>query len=213
MINIVFKEWFLKHGTSSRPFLVIMLAVMGAYLITLKKEEYVLFSTGLAAMGVETLIIYTFQIIYGYVYLKIGAIVTIFLIGLLPGAVAGGMRKGRKGTDLLLSDLLMIFTVMIYYIWVTFVRIELHQYLFLIYGFLFSFICGFQFPAAARIIGEKTGPAAGCLAADLAGAAAGTFIVGTLLIPLYGIQTAVLFVIMVKISSSMIILYGNKRGL
>ncbi len=212
MMNIAFEEWFFKYESSPAAFLVIMLAVIAIYLITLKKEEYVLFSSGVAVMGVETLIIYTFQIIYGYVYLKIGAIITVFLLGLLPGAATGSIFMKKRNINLVISEILMICYLMLYYVWLTFFRTELHQTYFLIYGFLFSFLCGFQFPVAAGIIGEKTSPAAGCIAADLAGAAAGTFIVGTLLIPLYGIQSAVIFLIIVKISSSMIILNRSKKN-
>jgi spermidine synthase len=211
MMNIGFKEWFLKYGSSPRAFLLITLMVIAVYLITIKKEEYVLFSSGIAVMGIETLIIYTFQIIYGYVYLKIGAIITVFLFGLLPGAAVGSMYGEKRETELVISEVIMICLLMLYNIWVTFIRTELHQSFFLIYGFLFSFLCGFQFPIAARIIGEKTSPAAGCIAADLAGAAVGTFVVGTLLVPLYGIQSAIIFIIMVKISSSMIILFKRRK--
>jgi spermidine synthase len=81
---------------------------------------------------------------------------------------------------------------------------------FLAYCFLFSFFCGFQFPVAAGILGERSSPAAGCLAADLCGASLGTFITGTILIPLWGIRFAVIFLILVKISSSVILMFSKK---
>ena len=87
---------------------------------------------------------------------------------------------------------------------------ELHPLYFLAYGFLFSLLCGYQFPIAASIIGEKTSPAAGCLAADLCGASVGTLATGTILIPVWGIRAAVVFLIIVKISSSMIIMFTGK---
>ena len=65
---------------------------------------------------------------------------------------------------------------------------------------------------ATRTIGEEHRPAAGCLAADLVGAAVGTFVTGALLIPLWGMKAAIILLILVKISSNMIILLG-KRGL
>jgi hypothetical protein len=71
-------------------------------------------------------------------------------------------------------------------------------------------LCGFQFPVAAGIIGERSSPAAGCLAADLCGASVGTLVTGTILIPLWGIQFAVIFLILVKISSSVIIMFSKK---
>jgi hypothetical protein len=60
------------------------------------------------------------------------------------------------------------------------------------------------------MIGEKSSPAAGCFAADLSGASVGTLATGTILIPLWGIRIAVLFLILVKVSSSIIILFTVK---
>jgi hypothetical protein len=89
---------------------------------------------------------------------------------------------------------------------------ELHQAYFLAYCFIFSFFCGFQFPVVTGIIGERQSPAAGCLAADLTGAAVGTLATGTLLIPLWGIQSAIIFLILIKISSNMIVLFTKVKG-
>ena len=211
MINITFKEWFFKHGSSPNVFLFIIMIIIILYLISMRREEYILFSTGFTAMGVEMLIVFTFQVIYGYIYLKIGVIITVFLLGLLPGAAMGNFYKGEYTIRLIVSEIVLMCLLLLFFVWISFLKGELHQGYFLAYCFLFSFFCGFQFPVATRIIGEKTSPAAGCLAADLAGAAVGTLVVGTLLIPLWGIGAAVIFLILVKISSSMIILFPRAK--
>ncbi len=210
MMNIVFKEWFSKYGSSPRNFFIAVMIIVILYIIFMRKEEYVLFSSGLAAMGVEILIIYCFQIMYGYVYLKIGVIVTIFLLGLLPGAVAGSMYSKKGESELVFSELVIICLLICYYVWVSFIRSDIPQVWFMIYCFLFSFFCGFQFPIITGIIGEKTSPAAGCIAADLAGAAVGTLLVGTFLVPLTGIQSAVILIIIVKLISSLIVMLMRK---
>jgi spermidine synthase len=210
LMNIVFQEWFMKHGTSPKYFLLVVLVLTCIYLIFMRREEYILFSTGLATMGVEMLIIFAFQVIYGYIYLKIGAIVTAFLLGLLPGALMGNFSKSKDVRKLFVSEMLLLFLLMIFFLWVSYFKSELHPMYFLAYCFLFSLLCGFQFPVAAGIIGERSSPAAGCLAADLCGASVGTLVTGTILIPLWGIRFAVIFLILVKISSSVIIMFGKK---
>jgi len=56
-----------------------------------------LFSTGFLTMGSEILVIFVYQILYGYIYVQIGLIVTIFLAGLMPGAMLGEkLRRGGK---------------------------------------------------------------------------------------------------------------------
>ena len=108
----------------------------------MRKEEYILFSTGMTSMGVEILVIFTFQAIYGYVYLKIGAIVTVFLMGLLPGAALGHLFKEKKIKSLIISDMIIMLLLILYFAWIGFIRNELHQSYFLIYCFIFSFFCG-----------------------------------------------------------------------
>jgi spermidine synthase len=59
-------------------------------------------------MGSEILIIFAFQIFYGYIYFQIGLIITVFLAGLLPGALLGDrLREGGKQI-LMLTDGLLI---------------------------------------------------------------------------------------------------------
>ncbi len=212
LMNIIFQEWFMKHGTSPKAFFLILLSLTLIYFIFMKKEEYILFSTGLATMGVEMLVIFTFQVVYGYIYLKIGAIVTVFLLGLLPGAMVGNLYKEGNIGRLIMSEIIFLGLLLIFYVWVKFFRGELAQFYFLAYCFVFSFFCGFQFPVAANIIGERQSPAAGCLAADLTGAAVGTVATGTLLIPLWGIQSAIIFLILIKISSNMVLLFSKIKG-
>jgi len=210
LMNIVFQEWFMKHGTSPKYFLLVVFVLTVIYLISMRKEEYILFSTGLVTMGAEMLIIFAFQVIYGYIYLKIGAIVTAFLLGLLPGALIGNLSRSKNVHKLVVSDTLLLSLLLVYFIWVSYFKSELHPMYFLAYCFLFSFLCGFQFPVAAGIIGERSSPAAGCLAADLCGASVGTLVTGTILIPLWGIRFAVIFLILVKISSSVIIMFSRR---
>jgi spermidine synthase len=211
MMNIVFQEWFSLHSTSPRLFVIILLVLTIVYLIFMRREEYVLFSTGLVTMGAEMMVIFCFQVIYGYIYLKIGAIITVFLIGLLPGAAFGNIYKEAKNNALVVSEVILITLLLLFFFWVSFLKTELPQICFLLYCFIFSFFCGFQFPVATRILGEKTSPAAGCLAADISGAAVGTIITGTLLIPLWGIQSAIIFLVLIKVMSSMIVFKKRQR--
>ena len=208
IMNIMFEEWFRKYGTSPHWFMAGLLGVVIGYLILIKREEYVLFSTGFAAMGVEMLVLFSFQVIYGYVYLKVGAIITAFLLGLLPGAILGNRLKKRGKGMLIRAEIGMIVLLLAYLTWATFFQSAMPESVFLLYGFAFSLLCGLQFPVAAEMIGEEQSPAAGLFAADLVGAGAGTLAIGTLLIPLFGIQAAVVALILIKTISTLVILKG-----
>jgi spermidine synthase len=211
VMGVLFQEWFLKHGASPGLFLVLLLVLTVFYLVLIRKEEYVLFSTGLVNLGTEMLVLFTFQVMYGCLYLKVGVIITAFLTGLLPGAVLGNLRRKRASRHLILSDLSLLFLLLVFCLWNSFFVGDLHPMCFLAYGFVFSLFCGYQFPLVAALIGENESPAAGCLAADLTGAAVGTLAMGALLIPLVGLQRGIIFLILVKISSNMILLLDKGR--
>jgi len=211
LTNTVFQEWFTKHNTSPRLFIVILFVLAVIYIVFSRREEYILFSTGLTTMGVEMLIIFSFQVVYGYIYLQIGAIITAFLLGLLPGAIAGKTWKLKTRSKLIFSEALLLSILLLFYVWVAYFRNELHPFSFLGFCFLFSFLCGFQFPVVTNTIGEERSPVAGCLAADLCGASVGTLATGAILIPFWGIKSAVIFLILVKISSTIVTLFSGKK--
>ncbi|MCG6879706.1 MAG: fused MFS/spermidine synthase [Deltaproteobacteria bacterium] len=206
LMQLVFKEWFSRHGTSPAGFLLGLAGLLLLYFIFMKREEYILFSTGFTTMGLEMTIIFAFQIIYGYIYVMIGLIITAFLLGLLPGAVTGVKWVADSSVKAGLAEGAMLLLSALFLCWCGWFRVVLHPVWFLIFCFVFSFFAGFQFPAAARLIGEDRSPAAGCLAADLCGAAVGALVVGTLVIPLWGVGMAVLLLIMVKASSGLVLL-------
>jgi len=49
----MFNEWFKKYGTSPHWFLASLFGLLACYIFLIRKEEYVLFSTGFVSMGVE----------------------------------------------------------------------------------------------------------------------------------------------------------------
>lgn len=206
LMAVVLKDWFEKYGTSPKTFVGVLLLFLTGYGMFLKREEYVLFSTGFSAMGAQMVVVFAFQVLYGYIYLQIGAIVTAFLLGLFPGAFWAHRVRGKEMLRLWISEGSLSLLLLFVFGWVSFLKNEPPPILFLLYCFAFAFWCGFQFPLAARLIGEARSPAAGCLAADLTGAALGTVLMGAWVIPVWGMQAAAGLLIFVK-ASSMILLF------
>ncbi len=202
VMRMLFRQWFEKYGSSPVYFILIILTIFFIYLVFIKKEEFILFTTGFATMGIEIIIILYFQIIHGYAYLKIGAIITSFLLGLLPGAAVGEKIRYRETKWLIFSEILLISMLGIFLLGANLSKNYAPQSIFLIYGFLFAFFCGFQFPIITNLIGENKSPAAGCFAADLAGASFGTIITGLLLIPFGGVNFSIAFLVLLKILSA-----------
>lgn len=205
LLALVFKEWFIRHGTFPVPFFAGLGALTLAYIFFMRREEFVLFSTGFVSMGAEILTLFTFQILFGYLYKEMGAVVTGFLVGLFPGALLG--QRVRKADPKWLAALdLLIMGLLALFFGAFQAQVKAWPMLFVAYGLALSFLCGLQFPLAARLIGESQSPAAACLGADLCGAALGALVTGTLLVPFWGIYQAVLCLMAVKAASALLLL-------
>ena len=211
LVSVAIQEWFEKFHTKPVYFFAILFAGCLVYLMFIKKEEYLLFSTGLSLMGVEMLVIFLFQICYGYVYLKVGTIISLFLLGLLPGAFFGIKSKGYSKKWLILSEVGILSMLGICLFGIFFLD-RIPKWLFFLYPFLFSLLCGLQFPMVAEIIGEEHSPASKLFAADLIGASFGTILVSTL-VPFCGIISAVLGLVLFKIASAVIMLKSLEGNL
>jgi spermidine synthase len=203
VMRTVFSEWFAKFDSSPLWFMGTLACVLGFYFWHASRVEFVLFSTGWLTMGSEILIIFVFQIFFGYIYFQIGIIVTVFLAGLLPGALWGRRLAARARRVLMLSDMALIGLLGI-----TFAAVHagdrLGQAFYLFLGFMVSFACGMQFPAALRLKGDDNRAATGVFSADLIGAALGTLVTSTILIPYLGIAGAIGALMGLKVLSLLI---------
>jgi spermidine synthase len=171
------------------------------YVVRMQPEEFVLFTTGFLAMGSEMLVIFAFQIFLGYIYLKIGIIVTVFLSGLLPGAWLAMRTCRAPKAQLIRSD---VFLIVLLSAWMVLLRLEAHAlpaWGYYLTGFCFSLICGYQFPLALAGLGDDRRAATRIFAVDLVGAACGVLITSTLFIPYLGLQGAAGGLIIVKLLS------------
>ena len=187
LMRLMFSQWFVKFQTSPIGFYLVIAIFSVLYLFFVTREEFVLFSTGAMTMGSEILIIFAFQIYFGYIYLQIGIIITLFLAGLLPGAWLGN-RLQHRGTQILtLTDMFLIASLAMFIIAVTTFADRLPAAFYLVFGFVISLACGFQFPVVLYLKGSGNTAASHAFSADLMGAAWGTLLTSIILIPYAGI--------------------------
>jgi spermidine synthase len=211
LMRLMFTEWFAKFSTSPTGFIVVLGILSLIYLIRISAEEFVLFSTGFTVMGSEILVIFAFQIFFGYIYLQIGMIVTVFLAGLLPGAWFGDRLRYRSKQTLAVADGLLIVLMGLLIIVIKQGGYHLPVAFFLVFGFVISLICGFQFPVALYLRGGDAPAVTRTFSADLIGAACGTLVTNVVLIPYCGIIWAAAGLIGLKLFSLivMVVLHGK----
>ncbi len=205
LIRIMFSQWFSKFATSPVWFYAVFAVLLAIFLFRLHAEEFVLFSTGCMTMGTEIMVIFAFQIFFGYIYHQIGIIVTVFLAGLLPGAWLGDRLRRNSRQVLVFTDIILILLaggfIPVLSVWGD----RLPMLFFLFFGFLVSVACGCQFPAALFMRGDDNPAAARLFSADLIGAACGTIAASVILIPYAGIEWTAAALVCLKITSLVIV--------
>ena len=204
LMRLAFVEWFERHGESPRGFALLLSAAALAYLLRISRPQWVLLTTGCVNIGAEMVAIFTFQTIYGYIYLQIGVLVTVFLAGLLPGAWAGGRFAGNRRRALMAGDLVLCLLLVLFALSLVVARQALPAGVLYGFGLAVSFCCGFQFPLALMVSGDSSAAAAQSFSADLVGAAIGVLLVSLVLIPFLGLLWATLCLAGIKLISFLV---------
>ncbi len=213
LIRMMFSQWFSKFSTSPKLFFICITVFCLIYLSFVSRESFVLFSTGFMTMGSEILVIFAFQIFFGYIYIQIGFIVTVFLAGLLPGAWIGNKLKDRSNKNNILAaiDGGLIFLMGVFAVLLLYGGDRFPAFFYMAFGFVVSLACGCQFPIALNLKGDNTGTATAFFSADLIGAACGALITSVALIPYFGIVWTALALIGLKMISLTLIILKNGK--
>jgi len=196
--------------------LIIVVLFSLAFLIQkLKKSSFktpVILSigtTGMSEISFQIIVILAFQFLYGYMYYRLGLILTSFMIGLVAGSFCINRVldkiKNEKALYLKTQGIISVYPLILPLIFLYIAKMNLVspdignklQTSFAFLPVIAGFIGGFQFPLANKICLKNSGDAgktAGLLyGADLFGACIGGLLVGVILIPILGIiQTCIL---------------------
>jgi spermidine synthase len=204
LMRLMFSGWFEKFAASPRWLYLGLAVLLALYFTRLSKEEYFLFSTGFMIMGSEVTVIFAFQIFFGYIYSQINLIVTLFLAGMLSGALLG-KKSGRHTVNAMrLTDGGLIGMVVLLALIILPENAHPSIWLLLFFGFGISVLCGCQFPLALGSGGEDQRKSARAFTADLVGAACGALMVSTLLIPYLGLSGTLIALTVLKASSLLV---------
>lgn len=173
----------------------------------------VIMTSGVAGMIFNLVLIFTFQVIYGYIYQKIGLMIASFMLGLAGGGMIMNSQLPRikeyvsvlrkiEGIFVLYSVLVAL--VLLVYAANPFMFIAAEIVLFVLIGGT-GFLVGLEFPLASRICFKDTSQigrtAAILYFSDLAGASIGAIGASTLLIPILGMFKVALLVVILKLVS------------
>jgi spermidine synthase len=213
--------------------LIFISAVFLLFLVLRKKYThigipYAIATTGFAVMVFELVLMFGFQIFYGYVFYEIGILITIFMGGMAAGSLIVTYRDkwiGAQGLSLMktLDAAMVMFSLLLILIFsspeklssISPVAIRLIFYILLIIS---GFFAGMQFPLSNAIYlslaspegfnkTQPVGKTAGMLyGADLVGGWLGGIIGGLIVLPVLGLLQGCLLLAVLK-ATSLILLY------
>lgn len=160
---------------------------------------------GLAGITLEIGLLFAFQVLYGYVYYKIGIIIAAFMLGMAIGSYTQGGRIERSGTSLRQLTIVVAATVvtaaalpglfeLLAKIASPFAVMMAAELGFPVLTAVIGLLVGTAFPIATGLYissGATVGEAGGTMyAADLVGAFLGALLGSVLLVPVLGIAGA-----------------------
>jgi spermidine synthase len=201
--------WLKKSGSPKTVLYVIVIAILGFAVLACRKDRlrFTIATSGYAGMAFELSLLLLFQVIYGYVYLRICIFITLYMIGSALGALVSGRVDKTANWQILACDAsLILFAALACVAALVGARLTGHISLFVmqyvtIPGLLFlaAFAAGCQFSAVSRVARGIGAEITGRLyVSDLAGAACGTILTGLVFLPKIGILGVLISVMALK---------------
>ncbi len=179
-------------------------------------------TSGFSGMACDLMVVFVFQIKYGYVYQYIGLILASFMAGL----ACGGWLTARRLSGARNARRALVFAeIALVVFWAALpsllAALKLDSAAFLVTPMLLllnvvgGLLVGLQFPLSSQLNlashGAVSHTAGALYAADLVGAAFGAIAVGVVLLPALGATGTCLFVVVIKLCS--LVLFVTREGL
>ncbi len=181
-------------------------------------------TTGAMGIIVEVIILLAFQVLYGYVYAKVGILLTGFMVGLALGGAwmtrrlhkgivsCGNLLRIQAALCLYPLVMLVVFKILMTFSNQTLVSVSA-ELLFPLLIASCGFLVGAQFPLASALYMEqtgRTGSVGGTMyGIDLLGSSLGALTAGSILIPVLGIWNMGLLLSVLGLSVFILLLPGT----
>jgi hypothetical protein len=203
-------SWWLNHfQTTHILILLVFMVVLVFMLLTLNPLSAGLFAGGFTLASLEIMLVFGLQVLCGYLFQAIGAIIMMFMLGLAAGS---GIRFNSPKLQTIsayrwLQVIIACLSFFIPLIIILLSRVTADGWIinpvFAVMAFSSAFIVGMEYRLAAALsvkTPQKT--VAGNYSAEMFGSAAGAFAVTLFLIPTIGILTTGIFLTVLNLATA-----------
>ena len=211
--------WLSYFRANLWPLAIIAAVLLFVVTIRLNAISAGIFAGGFAASSLELLLVFAFQILYGYVYQMLGLIVALFMAGLAVGSYLAKRifpQPGSRAFMLIQIEIAVCcFSFPPIVLWlrnVLYLPILVNA-VFLCFAFAIAGLIGLEFSVAAMLRrGSAQRVASELYGIDLIGSALGALLAGTYLIPAFGfLAVSVIAGSMCLVSS--IVTFAGRRSI
>jgi spermidine synthase len=212
---------------------VTFLFILGFLIQRLKKTSFKIplvlsiGTTGMSEISFQIIVILAFQFLYGYMYYRIGAILTSFMIGLVMGSFFINRLLGRIKNEISLylktQFFICLYPLILPFLFSYIARINLTdpyignrlQLSFVLLPIVAGFMGGFQFPLANKIAlknSQRKAKTTGLLySTDLLGSCIGGLLIGMIFVPILGIIESCILLFIIN-TLVLILLLSNRSS-
>jgi len=197
---------------------IVILVLLFLLFFSLNRISLGLFTGGYTASSLQLLILVSFQVIYGYVFLATGIILTLFMAGIALGAFSSNRmipvptEKSYIRIQVSLALFSLGFPFIILAMNLPGIPVIFVQVVFVLLTLILSFITGLEFSLASAL-GNKdiTLKMSSNYSADLFGSAIGAIITTLILFPLLGIVISCLVIVVMNLFSAGFLFFRQKK--
>lgn len=197
-----FDYWMSQFRTNYWILIMVAALILGMIMLRFDSLSFGLFAGGFAGSSIEIVLVFGYQVIYGFVYQMLGILIAVFMAGLAAGSLWGNrlfpLASNRRFAFLLfvLAMAVLICPVALEFLNRGEQNIFLAHSVFFVILFLAGIITGTLFSVACCLRKGSIASASGVnYSADLVGAAIGAIVFAALLIPAKGIWFSCFFTV------------------
>ena len=219
----IIERWFdVVEGSGKKILLIIGIIISGLIVLNfiskLIKEKTAVITaigaTGFSGMIFQLVVIFGFQILFGYVYYMISLLITGMMGGMALGSILATRRVEKRTDviqDLFYSDVAIIILSLSMLKFISSISLEI---IFIFLALISGLLVGFQFPLGNYILlkeRSRVGAVAGSLyAIDLVGGWLGGLFGGILLLPVLGLSYTLFMVCLVKLLTATFLILARR---
>lgn len=208
---------------------IFVCAVLFSFIVKMKRAknlavELSILTTGASELVFQLVVILAFQVLYGYVYYKLGLIFASFMAGLILGSIWINKKMADLKNDyscyLISQCAIVVYPLLLpsifYILRCVGNRVTLREFTETIFAFLpaiAGFIGGWQFPLANKLCrtADASKMAGRLYGLDLFGSCVGALFASSILLPVLGIPQTCLILSMVNVSILWLLILSRKN--